>query len=192
MQDFAMLQRCLQTGPDAPTGLVTRECRSEDLSGNYRVDAEDLAIFFEGATGPAICPYAPSPPAPGPSDLDSDGDVDMCDMDTEDDGILNDGDNDGQWFYYVCTGGATTNCDDNCGNDWNPDQEDWDGDWIGDACDATPGEPPEGEGLMGGGELLMSESMSVESLDFEPLLFGCEGVNAYLAEHGTGARSLTP
>ena len=44
---------------------------------------------------------------------------------------------------------------------------------------------------MGGGELLMSESMFVESLEFEPLLLGCEGVNAYLAEHGTGATSIT-
>ena len=48
--------------------------------------------------------------------------VDDCDPDDDDDGVLDGGDN--------------------CATVPNPDQVDWDGDRIGNACDATPGSAP--------------------------------------------------
>jgi len=55
-------------------------------------------------------------------------------IDSDDDGILDDGDFSGTVGDNPCTGGATENCDDNCPNTYNPDQADSDGDRIGDAC----------------------------------------------------------
>ena len=39
-------------------------------------------------------------------------------------------------YNETCTGGNTNMCNDNCPNDFNPDQADSDGDRIGDVCDA--------------------------------------------------------
>ncbi len=52
--------------------------------------------------------------------------------DQDEDGILT---NDDDGVEDPCTGGNTTDCDDNCPNDSNPNQEDLDSDGIGDACD---------------------------------------------------------
>ncbi len=67
------------------------------------------------------------------TDLDAIGDA--CDTDDDDDGILDDGDGDGTIGNNKCTGGSTTNCDDNCRITSNALQEDADGDQIGDICD---------------------------------------------------------
>ena len=56
-------------------------------------------------------------------------------IDFDGDGRLNDGDLDGQYGGDGCTGGQTTDCDDNCPGTPNPDQFDGDGDRIGDVCD---------------------------------------------------------
>ena len=62
--------------------------------------------------------------------------IDLDDFD--EDGVLNDGDLDGQYADHPCTGGSTTHCDDNCPGTPNADQRDSDHDGIGDACDSTP------------------------------------------------------
>ena len=55
--------------------------------------------------------------------------------DSDDDGILDDGDNSGSSGDNPCTGGETENCDDNCANDYNPDQVDSNQNGYGDACE---------------------------------------------------------
>jgi hypothetical protein len=63
--------------------------------------------------------------------------VDLADYD--EDGILNDGDGDGQYAGNRCTLGQVSACDDNCPGEPNPDQVDLDEDRVGDACDNCPG-----------------------------------------------------
>ena len=59
----------------------------------------------------------------------------MCDLDSDNDGILDDGDDSGSSTDSLCTAGNTTSCDDNCRETLNLDQKDIDNDGVGDACD---------------------------------------------------------
>ncbi len=68
-----------------------------------------------------------------------------CEPDPDQDGILADGDDNGLCGTVTCAGGETEDCDDNCPDDYNPDQADWDSNGLGDACDPFS-EPPGGEG----------------------------------------------
>lgn len=54
--------------------------------------------------------------------------------DSDNDGIPDDGDNSGVVGDNPCTGGETENCDDNCRFNYNPGQQDSDGDGIGNVC----------------------------------------------------------
>ena len=70
----------------------------------------------------------------GFTDTDGDSQADCVD-DDDDDGVLDDGDGDDVVGGTPCTGGATSNCDDNCVLTDNASQLDTDGDLDGDACD---------------------------------------------------------
>ena len=65
-------------------------------------------------------------------------------VDTDNDGISDDGDNTGLTGDHPCIGGNTLNCDDNCPAVYNPDQKDTCHSGIGDACQADT----EGDGIM--------------------------------------------
>jgi len=85
--------------------------------------------------------FGPNPdfdPTNDGPDQDGDGLCDPGDDDIDGDGILDDGDFSTVPGDNPCTGGETENCDDNCPFDFNPNQEDGDGDQIGDACDPNP------------------------------------------------------
>lgn len=68
---------------------------------------------------------------------DYDGDLigDACDLDSDNDGILDDGDLSGTRGDNYCIGGDTTYCDDNAPFSSNPAQIDADSDGVGDVVD---------------------------------------------------------
>jgi hypothetical protein len=90
---------------------------------------------------------------PNPDQADNDGDFipsglnpptrggDACDIDDDNDGILDDGDGSSTIGDNPCTGGNTENCDDNCQFTANADQTNTDGDSQGDTCDVCPDDP---------------------------------------------------
>ncbi|MDT0633931.1 thrombospondin type 3 repeat-containing protein [Salinisphaera sp. W335] len=80
-------------------------------------------------------------------DLDGDGAGDVCDPDTDGDGILDDGDGSGEAGDNTCEAGMVTDCDDNCPVTPNPDQLDDDGDGVGDACDVSDPVDTDGDGI---------------------------------------------
>ena len=67
-------------------------------------------------------------------------------VDTDEDGILDDGDGSGTAGDYPCPDGITVDCDDNCPETANADQADLDGDEIGDVCD----DDIDGDGVLNG------------------------------------------
>jgi len=58
-------------------------------------------------------------------------------IDSDNDGILDDGDGSGTAGDNPCTAGNLDNCDDNCPDTPNTDQADSDGNGIGDVCDSN-------------------------------------------------------
>jgi hypothetical protein len=98
------------------------------------------------------CDNCPNDANTDQEDSDHDGVGDACEEtppnDTDSDGVKDDGDGDGTPGNHPCTGGNTTNCDDNCPNDFNPDQADSDHDGVGDLCDPHVDNDTDGDGII--------------------------------------------
>ncbi len=71
--------------------------------------------------------------------------------DRDDDGVLDDGNNDGRISSYCRTGG--TACDDNCPRTRNPDQKNSDSNFQGDACQDS-----DFDGILDNGDFMRSDS----------------------------------
>jgi len=112
-----------------------------DSDGDGFGDACDICPGFDDNADqdsdgvPDGCDNCPALANSGQEDNDGDSDGDVCDSDDDDDGILDDGDGSGTIGDNPCTAGATTDCDDNCQFDVNPDQEDDNINGIGNECE---------------------------------------------------------
>jgi len=126
-----------------------------------------LEVMLEGRRGAKIkvVIVGPKPLAP----KDSDGDL-----------ISDDGDESGVSSDNPCTGGNTALCDDNCPNDFNPDQADSDGDRIGDVCDAGDTYPNTVIGTVG-----------VGTGPYGGIAVSPDGAFAYVSNYGTTAEPGT-
>jgi len=139
-----------------------------------------------------VCDNCPGLYNPEQEDADSDGLGDVCDPDADDDGVLDDGDDSGVAGDNPCCG-STTDCDDNCPVVYNPDQEDWDCNGFGDACDPFS-EPPGGEGMQGGQS--GSQGMRSGELENQSTQEGTQvgesgGTQAWFVLHDTGGPGIT-
>lgn len=134
--------------PDSGTGRLAILTFHAVAAGDSVIDLQEVILanslgdsmgdsngdgFYDGVTeqGAIIVGSAP----------DTDGDTlpDACDRDDDNDSILDDGDGSGTPGDHPCTGGATTDCDDNCRVVANVNQVDSDSDGVGDVCEAVGG-----------------------------------------------------
>ncbi|MCB9539212.1 MAG: thrombospondin type 3 repeat-containing protein [Myxococcales bacterium] len=117
-------------GAPDPPGYIDMNCDAVDDRCGSMTDTDGDAVPdpFDN------CPFTANP---GQRDADWDTMGDACDPDADGDGTLNESDTcPGQWGAGgdLDGDGLGDDCD-NCPTIANPDQADFDFDWVGDACD---------------------------------------------------------
>jgi hemolysin type calcium-binding protein/thrombospondin type 3 repeat protein len=137
---------------DFAAGVAAGETQPATLSQQDVAGANFLAVFYRDEAGNwGRLASAPVPPSGGgPTDTDGDGvndDADNCpaianpgqeDADGDDIGDVCEGDSDGDGVHDDNGPGDNDNCD----SDPNPNQADSDGDGVGNVCDPTPNGNP--------------------------------------------------
>ena len=138
--------------PLAPSALALLEATGTGTNGQFRLSRATISIGPTPGTDTDAdgiaddCDRCPQDPDTAQTDSDGDGYGDACDSCPAD--ADNDGDDDGLCAAVdPCPFDATNDADgdglcggeqDNCPGDYNPNQEDSDGDLLGDACDEQP------------------------------------------------------
>lgn len=74
------------------------------------------------------------------ADQDLDGFGDACDADRDGDNVFEDGDASGATDDAICRSEEIANCDDNCPETFNPQQQDFNENAVGDACEDSDGD----------------------------------------------------
>jgi murein DD-endopeptidase MepM/ murein hydrolase activator NlpD len=114
----------------------------------------------------------------------------LTEIDTDNDGILDDGDKSGEAGDNRCTGGNTVNCDDNCPSNPNQDQADSDGDGKGDVCDMKQinidGDPSDWEGISPSNQDLVGDGLCNSNTDVKNVFTTKDDNWAYLMVETSG------
>ncbi|MBP7148957.1 MAG: FG-GAP repeat protein, partial [Acidobacteria bacterium] len=106
-------------------GNVCDNCPTKKNANQLDTDGDKLGD---------VCDNCPAGFNPDQLNTDGDGSGNVCDPNDDNDAVP---DSDGDGTSDPCTGGQTTNCDDNCPLIANDNQADADSDGVGDACDFT-------------------------------------------------------